>query len=545
MERRARSLRMLALAPLAALLTAIAPVDSIAGCAWGPVRDAAAVQTTLEKWTTAINLPPFGQPPWDFSIDGDRARLLLRFVKGTLTLAWQLDDTCAPTAISVQASIDYEGPRPDTAAVKRLEQSLRTLTVEAHSEPGPSRAYALLGRVFYGVAAAGLLAAGVGVIGAIWRMRISLGAVFGWVAANARAASARLALVLLGLVLATAVAEVAARLTHVDDRLLAASLFYVMGDEPSEHRASRDPFLHYELNPGARVTHHHPADHAYTVTIDEFGARLPTHRRAKPPGTFRILCFGGSTLFGAAVNDSETIPAAMERKLDETGTDPMAGRIEVWNFGTSAYNLAQATHLARTRLALLAPDLVLVQIHNVFPRPFFRLGSDDPAELMRTMERIDPYLDDEQFPVPAWLNPAVHRFAIRHSAAYRAGMGLFRRLDRSPPEFSTRLGQDEARSLVREAAARDVPVIFVAIPTDRGLGKDVAVYPGLPEGQFIDLYRPGREPDFYEVHPPPRILDEYAGLLVDELRARRLVPPRRGGSSPPRTATVEPERGVP
>jgi hypothetical protein len=45
----------------------------------------------------------------------------------------------------------------------------------------------------------------------------------------------------------------------------------------------------------------------------------------------------------------------------------------------------------------------------------------------------------------------------------------------------------------------------------------------LPAGQFVDLNRPGREPDFYEVHPPAEILDEYAGLLVDELLAGGLL----------------------
>jgi hypothetical protein len=328
---------------------------------------------------------------------------------------------------------------------------------------------------------------------------------------------------------------------------LAASLFYVMGDEVSEYRASRDPFLHYELNPGARVTHQE-SERAYTVTIDEFGARLPTHRAAKAPGTFRILFFGGSTLFGAGVNDSETIPAVMERKLNEVGNGPTGGRVEVWNFGTSAYNLAQATHLARTQL-VLAPDLILVQVHNAFPRPFFRTAADDPAQLMRAMERVDPYLDEEQFPGPAWVSPRFHRLAIRYSAVYRTGMGLFRQIDRSQPGFSARLAQDEARSLVRDAAARNVPVTFVAIPADRGrFGRDVSVYPGLPEGQFIDLYRADREPDFYEVHPPPTVLDEYAALLVDELRARRQLPRDgcgRDGRPRHSTATLGPGKGDP
>src|SRR5690349_15466753 len=213
-----------------ALLTAISPGDGIAGCVWGPVTEAAAVQKVPEKWATATDLPPLDQPPWDLSLDGDTARLLLRFAKGTLTIAWRLDDACAPTAILVEPSTDYEGPRPDTAAVKRLEQDIRPLAVEAYGESRASRVYALLVRILAGGVAMGLVAAGLsaavaGMMSA--RVRTSLGTMFGWAVAVAWAASTRLGLVLLGLVLATALVEPAARLTHIDDRLLAASLFYV------------------------------------------------------------------------------------------------------------------------------------------------------------------------------------------------------------------------------------------------------------------------------------------------------------------------------
>jgi hypothetical protein len=103
-------------------------------------------------------------------------------------------------------------------------------------------------------------------------------------------------------------------------------------------------------------------------------------------------------------------------------------------------------------------------------------------------------------------------------------MGLYRRRVR-PEKVSDALAALEAAALVREAAGQHVDVAFVAIPSERGtFNGDNAVYEGLPQRDFIDLYRPGREADFYEVHPPPRVLDEYAGLLLEEFERRGLIP---------------------
>lgn len=519
---RARGLVTLAAALLAICLTCTATgADGLAasGCVWGPVTDAHAVGTLLDKWAAATNLSPFDQPPWDLSIDGGRVRVLLHFARGTLTLACTLDDACEPSVITIEASSDYEGTLPDEAAVKRLLASFRTVTVEQRV-PRPG----IVSELFTASGLALLVAVGVGLAGLLTVARWGWRAALGRAIAGIRVASAKLVLVLLGLALGFAIVEVAARALHLDDRIMAASLFYVMGDDFSAHRTSSDPFLHYELNPDSHTTLQDPAGRTSAVNIDGFGARLPTHAGTKTPGTFRILCFGGSTLFGANVDDDETMPAALERKLNQARGGTVGRRFEVWNFGTSAYNLAQATHLARTKLTSLEPDLILVQIHNSFPRPFFLHFGGDPAEVMRTMERTDRYLLDEQFPVPAWIVPTIHRLAIRHSAVYRAAMGAYRRFDRSQPAFSKRLAEDEARGLVREAATRQVVVVFVAIPTDHGrLGAESGVYPELPAGQLVDLNRPGREPEFYEVHPPAKILDEYAGLLVDELLARGLL----------------------
>jgi hypothetical protein len=55
---------------------------------------------------------------------------------------------------------------------------------------------------------------------------------------------------------------------------------------------------------------------------------------------------------------------------------------------------------------------------------------------------------------------------------------------------------------------------------------DAAVFPGLSDDLYIDLFRPGRERLFYDVHPPPPLMDEWAGLLAESLEKRHLLPHR-------------------
>jgi hypothetical protein len=340
---------------------------------------------------------------------------------------------------------------------------------------------------------------------------------------NARAVAGRALLALVGFGIGLAFAEMARRSTGLQTRMMAASLFYIRGGGIAQHRKSDDPFLHYELNPDSHTTFVNADGSTSTVNIDAVGARLPSHARAKPSGVFRILAFGGSTLFGANVDDEETMAAAMERRLNRSAAASSDRRFEVWNFGTSAYNLAQAAHLARKRLADLDPDLLWVQLHNRFPRPFYLESDGKEEEVFRAFLENDEPMMNENFP-PPWIPESLHAVAIRRSAFYQAIMGLYRHRVR-PEAVSDALAAREAAALVREAAERHVDVAFVAIPSERGtFNGDDAVYEGLPQRNFIDLHRPGREADFYEVHPPPRVLDEYAGLLIEELGRRDLIP---------------------
>jgi hypothetical protein len=325
--------------------------------------------------------------------------------------------------------------------------------------------------------------------------------------------------------------ETAVRLPGVERRIIASALYLQSTDLPI-HRVSSDPFLHYELAPDTRFD-----SGSYTVTIDAFGARRPTHAKDKPQGTFRILCLGGSTMYGAGVDDEQTIPAFLEARLNASGT-ALGGaprRFEAWNFGTSAYTLGQASHLARRKALELDADLVVVQHHNLGRRPFLgtfdaRVAGEPPA-----LDHLDLDFFLEQLPIPESVSIGLHRDALSRSALYRSLIAASARLLETHGDWHcdrcNEISADEARALWSGSESRGVPVVFVAIPADRGVRPE-AIFPGLPVESFIDLYRPGRPQPFYEVHPPPAVLDEYAGMLADTLRERDLLTSHREGVAP-------------
>ncbi len=118
-------------------------------CTWGPITDVPAAQALLSKWVAATNLPTFDKDKSGLGIDHGSVRVILRFDHGAITLAWEIDDDCTPTAVTILASPDYEGRRPDAAAVKQLAASFRTVTVEQHlrapSFPAPRRIFRVVG----------------------------------------------------------------------------------------------------------------------------------------------------------------------------------------------------------------------------------------------------------------------------------------------------------------------------------------------------------------------------------------------------------------
>jgi hypothetical protein len=304
----------------------------------------------------------------------------------------------------------------------------------------------------------------------------------------------RLGLSLASLSLCLLAVEAAVRWTDLENRTVLGALVWVPGGDHLE-----DPFLHYVPVP------------------------LPRTRPDRPitEGSVRVLCFGGSTTWGISVPDEETFPARLEAYLnaDAARAGGKARRFEVENYGVPGYTLGQAAPLARQQLAAQPPDLILVQLHNRGRRPFMGVPGQVNS-YPREQAGVDVNFFLEQFPVPTWLSPAYHRFALEHSALYRSSVALSTHwVQPSGCDRCDEVNGGESESLQSEANARGVPVMYVGIPAERGGAPE----PGVPAERFVDLYRPQREPEFYLVHPPARVLDEWARTVADELQSRHVL----------------------
>ena len=155
-----------------------------------------------------------------------------------------------------------------------------------------------------------------------------------------------LCLVLLGVVVALAIVEVALRV--FPPRRTAEYL-------RSIHLVRRDRAWLFGLRPGASVRLPPAGVIEYAVNADGFRDRQ--YARHKPAGTFRILVLGDSIAFGHRVNLEEIFPKVLEERL--AAVAPPA--FEVLNLGISGYNPYNEAALLADVGVGYEPDLVLAQ----------------------------------------------------------------------------------------------------------------------------------------------------------------------------------------
>jgi len=91
--------------------------------------------------------------------------------------------------------------------------------------------------------------------------------------------------------------------------------------------------------------------------INSYGFRGPEISEIKPSDTYRIFIVGGSTTFGSGVNDANTIPSLLQKKLDEKNHDQT---IEIINAGFSGARSMEEIKLIKEKLLKFTPDLIIV-----------------------------------------------------------------------------------------------------------------------------------------------------------------------------------------
>lgn len=121
------------------------------------------------------------------------------------------------------------------------------------------------------------------------------------------------------------------------------------------------------------------------IKISGDGLRDREHSRKKPPDTIRVAVLGDSMAEALQVPMDATFWSVIERRVKECKVFG-ARNIEVLNFGVSGYGTAQELLTLRNRVAVYAPDIVVLafyagndvrnnsrELEPLKLRPFFRL----------------------------------------------------------------------------------------------------------------------------------------------------------------------------
>lgn len=110
------------------------------------------------------------------------------------------------------------------------------------------------------------------------------------------------------------------------------------------------------FQPGAQSRVSWPPSLAYTVKINRLGLRGPETTLRPAPGTFRILALGDSTTFGYYVEEDQTLPQALQRRLRAAG----ASQVEVLNGGCGGWTISSESEWLIERGLQLEPQLVVL-----------------------------------------------------------------------------------------------------------------------------------------------------------------------------------------
>ncbi len=125
----------------------------------------------------------------------------------------------------------------------------------------------------------------------------------------------------------------------------AAAHFAAFARTPSIYR----PYIEYRRIPNMREA---------GIGTNSLSYRGPEFEIEKPDGTFRILVYGGSFVWGTgALRDDETIPAHLERQINDANQGPT--RYEVINYGETGYQSTQELIFLIIEGLFLKPDLVI------------------------------------------------------------------------------------------------------------------------------------------------------------------------------------------
>ncbi len=282
--------------------------------------------------------------------------------------------------------------------------------------------------------------------------------------------------------------EIFARLSDLDLKLLRPLLYY-QSAHVEVHRVSADPRLRYELKPGARGE-----GPSYRISINRLGFRDKEREAAKKPGVIRIICLGGSNVFGLGVDDDETFPYYLEeflkRKLKRT--------VEVWNCGLNGSVLSQNVAMAEKVLEEYDPDVFIFHYSNTGRRAF--LDGQPYAAFFKE----DKDLFGEELKFIPWNETSWGARLLRRSAFWRVFVICLNYIGAVPqnnPRFASEDVNEKALTDFYQKQGEKHPIFLVPF------WWRTQAFLNSPIKQQVRLYHPDNLPhladlEYYEVHPP-------------------------------------------
>jgi hypothetical protein len=134
-----------------------------------------------------------------------------------------------------------------------------------------------------------------------------------------------------------------------------------MGGLPDRplYQRSPDPYMRYELKPGAKYEQ---------IVVNDQGYRGPSRSPQKPANTFRILMLGDSETLSLLLPEKDSLAGQLETLLNKKSSGP---HYEVLNFGVEGYNTFSELEQLKVKGLKYNSDLIILN---------YCLNDPDPAE---------------------------------------------------------------------------------------------------------------------------------------------------------------------
>lgn len=274
---------------------------------------------------------------------------------------------------------------------------------------------------------------------------------------NATEIAKRLFLMLVALLVATGLAEVALRgYQRVAFRIGFFSAFPDFRVEPMVY----SPFLAF----GPRINYQIPdREHPELSRFDERGFRTTEPIGSKPAGELRIVALGGSTTEDLWNRSGRHWPWLLEQRLTAGG----AGRVRVLNGGMSAY----ATPHTLIRTAFDVPELdadVLLVMHNIndLTAAYHAIAARTPLDGHYTAKyRLKSYTGVRRDEDVVWSR--LWRLVSSHLEPQDTTTVILAE-DEATLAEGVRLFQRNLASIAAVARAHGVRPVFLTMPFDTG-----------------------------------------------------------------------------